>query len=123
MLAGPQLVERVQGYLPNADLKVVQQDMISKGEKRTQINRHARIIKRMFKWAASEELIPASTFEALRSVDGLKFGRTDAKESEPVRPVSEVDMQAALPLVSIPIQNSRCKLRCKACQHVWRETH
>ena len=35
-------------------------------------------IKRVLKWAASEELIPPNVFEGLRTVDGLRMGRTTA---------------------------------------------
>ena len=41
----------------------------------------------MFKWGVSQELIPAHILEALRTVDGLKRGRSDATEPEPVGPV------------------------------------
>jgi integrase len=39
----------------------------------------------MFKWAASYELLPASCYEALRTVESIKRGRTKARETEPVR--------------------------------------
>jgi len=39
----------------------------------------------------------AHTYEALRAVPGLKRGKTDAAESEPVRPVSDAMVDATLP--------------------------
>jgi integrase len=42
----------------------------------------------MFKWAVAEELLPPTIHAALQCVHGLKAGRTEAKESEPVTPVS-----------------------------------
>lgn len=67
---------------------------------RTQVNQQVGRIKRMFKWAASEELVPASVFHALQSVDGLRRGRSTARESEPVRPVPDEYVDAVLPHVS-----------------------
>jgi len=46
-----------------------------------------RII-RMLKWVASEGRIPASIYETLRLIPGLKRGRTAARESDPVLPVA-----------------------------------
>ena len=71
-------------------LKTVQQYMIEDEDLcRTLINSRIGSIKRMFGWAVSEELIPPGVFEALRTVRGLRFGRTDARETEPVRPVAD----------------------------------
>ena len=36
-------------------------------------------------------------YEGLRTVEGLRKGRSEAPETEPVRPVAEADVQAVLP--------------------------
>ena len=41
----------------------------------------------MFRWGASREIIPETCFRQLATVFPLAKDRTDAKESEPVRPV------------------------------------
>jgi hypothetical protein len=41
----------------------------------------------VFKWAAAEELTPAAVHQALTAVVGLKRGRCDAPETDPVTPV------------------------------------
>lgn len=46
----------------------------------------ARIL-RMFKWAAGQAMLPASVYETLRLIPGLRQGRTKARETEPVKPV------------------------------------
>ena len=47
---------------------------------RRTINQRIDVIKRMFKWAVSQELVPPFVFEGLRTVEGLKKGRSTAKE-------------------------------------------
>ena len=54
----------------------------------------------MFKWAASEELVPSAVFHSLQTVAGLKRGRTDAQETEPVKPVPDEHVDAVRPYVS-----------------------
>jgi integrase len=78
-------------------LKACRDAMIAKGWCRTNINRQTERIKRMFKWAAGEEHVPGSVYEALRCVAGLKFGRTKARESHKVKPVEDADVAATLP--------------------------
>lgn len=78
-------------------LKAVRQKMIDDKLARTTINQRIRCIRRIFKWAVSEELIPASVLHSLQSVDGLKRGRCNARETEPVRPVPDEYVDAVLP--------------------------
>jgi integrase len=70
-------------------LKTVRQTMVDVGHSRKTINKQTDRIKRMFKWSAAEEQIPASIPQALSMVSGLRKGRTDAKEMPPVRPVDD----------------------------------
>ena len=81
-------------------LKTVRQQMVDSGLSRTVVNQRVGVIKRMFKWASGEELIPATASHGLACVEGLRRGRSAAKESEPVKPVSLADVEAVLPLVS-----------------------
>jgi hypothetical protein len=68
-------------------LKALRQSMIESGPCRNTINQRIGRIVHAFKWAASEELVPASVHQALKTMSGVQRGRTDATESEPVRPV------------------------------------
>jgi len=82
-------------------LKQVRQALVEEGRlSRHEINRRVQIWRRMFKWAASEEMVPAHVYEALRTVDGLRRGRTSAREPEPVTSVAESHVRAVLPYVS-----------------------
>lgn len=80
-----------------AALKAVRQKMIAAGLRRRVINQRVGCLVRAFKWAAGDELIPASVWHALRAVEGLRAQRSEAPESEPVRPVPEPDIEAAKP--------------------------
>jgi integrase len=78
-------------------LKVVRQKMVEDGLSRKLINQRVGRIKRMFKWGAAAELIPASIPQALAMVEGLRRGRTEARETKPVRPVDDWAVDATLP--------------------------
>ena len=93
------------GPLPAAEftplkLKTVRDEMIRSGLSRPVVNQRIGVIKRMFKWGVAEELIPATVFHALQAVGGLSRGRTTAREPEPIRPVPDAFVDAALPHVS-----------------------
>jgi integrase len=97
-------LKQLYGHTPAKDfgplaLKAVRQAMIDSGLARKTINMRIGAIKRMLKWAASDELIPAAVFHGVQAVDGLRFGRSDAKETEPIRPVPDAFVAAVLPHV------------------------
>jgi len=82
-------------------LKAVRQYMIEEGKLcRGVTNARINRIRRVFKWAVSEELAPKGTYEALRAVDGLRRGRTTARETEPVRPAPQMAVDAVINAVS-----------------------
>lgn len=81
-------------------LKAVRQHMVGQGLSRGVVNHQINRIKRIFRWAVSEELIPASVLHGLQSVTGLQFGRTEARETEPVKPVPDAWVDAIIPFVS-----------------------
>ena len=80
-------------------LRAVRQKFIEQGLCRRNINRQVGRIRRAFKWAASEELIPGAVFHALLSLEGLRRGRSAARESEPVRPVPDAHVNALKSIV------------------------
>lgn len=77
-------------------LKAVRQKMVEAGLSRRVVNQRVSRIKYVFKWAVSETLVDAVVFQALATVEGLKQGRTDARESAPIEPVSDDDVEATL---------------------------
>jgi integrase len=98
-------LRKLYGHTPAAEfgpraLAAVRQEMINAGWCRNLINRRVERVRRMFRWATSEELVPGNTYQALRTLPGLQKGRTQVRESEPVKPVKASDVAAALPFLS-----------------------
>ncbi|MHC5120472.1 MAG: tyrosine-type recombinase/integrase [Planctomycetota bacterium] len=78
-------------------LKEVREVMIEKKLCRNQINQRIGRIRRMFKWAVSEQIVSPVILHGLQAVAGLKRGRTRAKESKRILPVDERNVYAILP--------------------------
>jgi integrase len=77
-------------------LKAVRQRMIEAGLTRKSINKRITRIRHLFKWGSSEELVPAPVHVSLATVTGLRAGRTQAAEAEPVKPVPPAWIEATL---------------------------
>lgn len=78
-------------------LKLIQQQLVEDGRKcRTEINKQIKRIRRVFRWAVSEELVPPAVYAALAKVDGLKRGRTVAREAPKVKPVEDAVVEETL---------------------------
>jgi hypothetical protein len=79
-------LRKLFGSTPAADfgpkrLKLVRQHMIEVMDlSRGVINQRINRIKRAFRWAVEEELVPSSVLHGLRAVGGLRFGRTNAEK-------------------------------------------
>ena len=78
-------------------LKAVRRRMVEDGLARTTINKRIGIIRRMYKWAVAEGRVPSLVYQGLCAVDGLRAGRSDARETDPVSPVAEHHVRAVLP--------------------------
>lgn len=81
-------------------LKMVRQAMVDSDLSRGVINNRVNRVKRFFKWAVAEELVPPSVYEGLRAVTGLKYGRTEARETDPIKPVADEHIEIILAEVS-----------------------
>ncbi len=68
-------------------------DQLSRGY----VNKQVSYIKRIFKWGVSRSLVPPTVYTALATVEGLRMGRTAARESKPVPPVSDELVEATMP--------------------------
>jgi len=66
---------------------------------RTYLNQLAQIVCRMFRWAASEELLPSRVWHDLRAVEGLRRGRSEAAEGRTIGPAPAEHVDAVLPVV------------------------
>ena len=67
------------------------------------VNQRVGRVRRMFKWAVENELVPPSVLLGLQAVRGLQQGRSQARETEPVTPVPEAFVEAILPHVRPPV--------------------
>jgi len=88
------VVDSLYGTAPVAEfgplkLSRVVETMVKQGLSRTTVNKRLGKVKRMFAWGVGQELVPAPVWQALLAVDGVKKGRTAAKEPEPVEPVDD----------------------------------
>jgi integrase len=98
-------VRELYGLTPAAEfgplaLKAVRQKFIGESWCRKTVNARVERIRRIFKWAVAEELVPPAVYQALAAVSGLQRGRTVAPESEPVVPVDDAVVDAALPFLN-----------------------
>jgi integrase len=97
-------------------LQTVMAAMVTDGWARTTVNRQAGRIKRMFRWGVAQELIPVSIYDALKSVEGLHKGRSDARETAPVLPVADDVVDATIPLLPEVVQDMVRLERLTGCR-------
>jgi integrase len=71
--------------------------MVKKGWCRTYVNAQVDRVRRMFRWGAAEELLPVTVYQTLRTVESLRRGRTEARETLKVRPVPPEHVDLTLP--------------------------
>jgi integrase len=89
--------------LPQETIDAAGQKIISPGWSRTYANRQTERVKMIFRWAAAEEMFPASVYHALATVDAIRAGKEGARETEPVEPVAEEVVEATLPHLPPPV--------------------
>lgn len=81
-------------------LKLVRQAMIDHGLARKVINQRIGRIKRLFKFAVAEEMVSPTVYQALLAVEGLRAGHTEARETEPIQPISNEQIELLMPFLS-----------------------
>jgi integrase len=97
-------------------LKACRQKMIEKDWSRRYINAQIDRVRRMFRWAAEEELLPGSIYQSLRAVASLRFGKTEARETQRIKPIPEEHIAASLPFMP-PIVRDMVRLqRLSGCR-------
>ena len=77
-------------------LRACRAALVERGLCRGVVNSHTNRLRRVFRWAASNELVPVTVHQALMTVDGLKRGRSDARETSPVTPADDSAIAAVL---------------------------
>lgn len=94
-------------------LKSVRSAMIERGWCRRLINDYIGRIRRAFRYAVENELIPVETLTRLKALSPLLKGRTEAVEPDPVLPVAEAHVNAILGHVSPQVRDMvRLQLLC-----------
>ncbi len=83
-------------------LKAVREIWIEAGLARRYINQRVGRIVRAWGWAVENELLPAGDWQALLAVKGLRAGRSVAKETAAVKPVSDAVFEATLAEIGSP---------------------
>lgn len=94
-------VKRLYAYTPVDEfgplaLQALQTSLVASGCTRSHVNTTTKIVKRMFKWAVSQELVPVTIYTALTTVPCLRKGRTTAPELAPVLPVDDKVVDATI---------------------------
>ena len=86
-------------------LKEVRQAMIDDGLSRKYINAQINRVRRIFKWGTVEEMVPGEVPINLSALEGLREGKTKARETAQVLPVDAE-------LVEATLSHLRTKLGC-----------
>jgi integrase len=97
-------------------LKAVREAMIAKDWTRRHVNKQVGRVRRIFKWGVSEELVPPSVFHGLQTVEPLRKGRSEARETKPVKPVADEVVNATLPYLSPVVRAMVQVQRFSACR-------
>jgi integrase len=81
-------------------LEALREEMIRQGRCRNRVNKDVARIKRMFRWGAAKNLVPLNVFQSLQAVEGLRTGRSAARETAPVKPVDDAVVEVTLPYLT-----------------------
>ncbi len=93
-------------------MKAVRGRMIRDGYKRgtkkysysrLHINQTMQRIIRMFSWGVEQQLVEPRVLHGLREVKGLRKGRSEARETKPIRPVPDEHVDAIKEHVTSPV--------------------
>lgn len=85
--------EKIGSFGP-LKLKAVREEMIRLKWARKTINKSVERITRMLRWGTENEIVEPSVYQACRAVTGLRHGRCEARETAPIRPVPQRDIDA-----------------------------
>jgi integrase len=97
-------LKTLYGHTPAASfdtlaLETLRRQMIGEELCRNRINKDIDRVKRLFKWAGARQLVPPEVYLRLQTVEGLRAGRSEAKETVPVKPVPEEWVLGTLPFL------------------------
>lgn len=84
---------------PNG-LRAIREGWIDDGLARTTVNDYTSAIRQVFRWATSHEMIPPQVYQGLATLEGLQAGRSAARDTSPIEPVSIAHIDHVRPFVS-----------------------
>lgn len=101
------LLRKLYGSTPAAAFgprafRVVRAEMVRLGWSRRYCNKQAMRLRRIFRWAVAEELVPADIPAKLAAVDPLKRG--EATDKAPVKPVTRQHIRIIRRLVPLQVR-------------------
>jgi integrase len=76
--------------------KAIRKKLVDNDLSRNYVNVQMKRLVRIFKWAAGEGLISPTIPQTLSMIEGLRKGRTEARETEAVKPVAPDQVDAVL---------------------------
>jgi integrase len=99
------VVHELYGHVPvdafgPAALEAVQRRMVDLGWARGTVNKQVGRVRRVFRWGVAKQLVPPGVLAALEAVAPLRKGRSAARETGPVTPVADADVEQTLPHLS-----------------------
>ena len=94
-------VKELYGRHPAAEfgplaLEAVRNRMVEIGWARGNINRSIDRVRRLFRWGVRKQLIPPAVIQGLEAVPGLRRGKSEARETKPILPVDDGDVEQTL---------------------------
>lgn len=87
------------------ELRAVRQRMIDRGLARDTINARIGMIRRGYRWGVEHELVEPASLQALEAVKGLRRNRSEAKETDPVKPVPEAHIAKVQKVVTPTVRD------------------
>ncbi len=106
---------RVREFGPKK-LKSIRDAMIDDNRCRTNINRLVALIRQVFRWGVEEEIVPAGVHQSIAAVRGLRAGRSNARESEPVPQVSDAMVAQTIPHLPATVADMVTIQRLTGCR-------
>lgn len=67
------------------------------------INKRVNRMRRMFRWAVENDPLPGAVHQSLLAIEGLRQGRSEARETAPVLPVARSVVEETLPHLRPPV--------------------
>lgn len=68
------------------------------------INQRVDHIRRVWRWAASEELVPQAIYDALTTVTGIRRGQQGTRDKPAIKPVADDIVEKTLPFLMPPVR-------------------